>query len=98
MADGKGTKPNQIYNMKTMSIQYSLPCEKPEENVVSNIRRGVIHIEIPMNYPDVHTLTLDQILKVAKAVDATSVELVHKVNKKIPFPSEKKYDKVREQP
>lgn len=51
--------------MKDLQIQFTFPVDNPVNNVRVKRRRGVVHIEIPINYPDLHLLAITDLLDIA---------------------------------
>ena len=45
-----------------ISIQWVFPCENPVDNVGVCVKRKTLHIEIPVNYPDIQNLTMRDLL------------------------------------
>lgn len=51
---------------KAYQVQFTLPVDNPEDNVVKIIRRTVIHFEVPVNYPSFEQVGYAELLRVAK--------------------------------
>ena len=76
-----------------VTLQYGLPVNNPESNVLVKESKNVIHIEVPINYPDIHKLSITDLLNhwAAKQGQAVSlaeaqVKVTHKPNNKIAVP------------
>jgi hypothetical protein len=62
------------------SVQFSLPVDNPENNVLMTRGKNVIRFEVPINHPDVHNLGIQKLLEIAH--DTTKVVLLTDLNKK----------------
>jgi len=52
--------------MTTFIIQYTMPVENPEKNVSIERFKGVIRFFVPLNIPEAHNLTLNDLLTYAE--------------------------------
>lgn len=48
--------------MTQYTVQFTLPVDNPEKNVVKFVKRGSIRFEVPINYPDAHNLGFEDLL------------------------------------
>ena len=67
--------------MKAISIQYGLPVKNPVDNVVVTRKAHVIHLEIPINYPDIHKVSFADLLD-KHGVETSPIKVVHTPNNK----------------
>jgi len=49
-------------NIKGVTIQWGFPVDNPEDNWSITIKRGFVHACIPTNSPDIHKLTIADML------------------------------------
>ena len=49
--------------MKAYQVQFSLPCEKPEDNIKIIRRKTIIIFEVPVNLPELHNVGYSQLLE-----------------------------------
>jgi len=61
------------YPLECISVQFELPVDNPVDNVrISRAKRG-LRIYAPINLPDIHNLTLLQLVRLAKPVELSTV-------------------------
>lgn len=51
---------------KGLEIQWGLPVDNPENNLVVKLRHNVIHIEIPVNLPGIGCMTIMDLLNIER--------------------------------
>jgi len=61
--------------------------------VLVTVRKNVIGFEIPINYPDIHKLSIENLLSIHRVAVEGGIAVTHKPNNKIAFPSGKKSNK-----
>lgn len=81
---------------KAYQVQFVLPVNNPEDNVVRTRKRGVIHFEVPINHPDINNLGIQKLLEVAH--DTEKLTLLTPLNNKTGLSKSKKSSKASEQP
>ena len=74
--------------MKAISIQYGLPVKNPVNNVRVLCKGNVIHMEIPINYPDIHKVSFVDLLE-KHGVESGAVQVTHMPNKTACVPEKK---------
>lgn len=74
--------------MKAFQIQFVLPCEYPEDNVVKKIKKEVIHFEVPINLPDMENIGFRKLLELAKLEEKPDLSTIpkNKSDKKLKVP------------
>lgn len=51
--------------MNELRVQWIFPVDNPVDNVRSKTAKGVVTIEIPINFPDVHLMSVSELLNIA---------------------------------
>lgn len=67
--------PNPMNAGEEVRIQFIFACEHPVSNVRMYRRKGAWIFEVPVNFPDIHKLTLRDLL--ALSVVTEDVHTVH---------------------
>jgi hypothetical protein len=52
--------------MTSYNVQYVLPVDNPVNKVGMGSRNGNLFFEVPINYPDAHSLSLTQLIDAAE--------------------------------
>lgn len=48
--------------MTQYHVQFTLPVNNPEKNVVKTVKKGSITFEVPINHPDAHNLGFQDLI------------------------------------
>lgn len=57
-------------------VQFTIPCEEPENNVRRKFKRGTYCFEVPINHPLAHNLGYQDLL--AAAIRYEGIHTVHR--------------------
>lgn len=52
--------------MTSYTVQFVLPVENPAQNVCMKRSKGVMHFQVPINHPEAHSLSLQDLIAAAE--------------------------------
>lgn len=57
---------SEILTPQSWSVQFTMPCEQPENNVRVRREKKALCFDVPINLPEIHNLTLAQLILLAQ--------------------------------